>query len=61
MQNLPAAPEFRSPKAIVHEWRRDAARMEVAVALVLVLSICAIFVAMTRDSPIALIAATTLA
>jgi hypothetical protein len=53
MHNLPAAPECRSPKAIVHEWRRDAARMEVALALVLVFSICALLVAMTRDSSLA--------
>jgi len=53
MQNLPALPERRSPKAVVHEWHRDAARMEVAVALVLVLSICALLLAITRDGLIA--------
>ena len=61
MSNLPAAPEFRSPQAIVHDWRREAARMEVAVALLLMLSICALLLAITRDGPIASIVATAFA
>lgn len=56
MQSRPALPEFRSPKAIVHEWRREAAHIEVAVALVLMLSICVLLVALARDSPVAAIA-----
>lgn len=56
MQNRPPLPDFRSPKAIVHEWQREAARVEVAVALVLMLSICALFLAIARDGLVAAVA-----
>jgi len=57
MQNRPALPEFRSPKAIVHEWRRETARFEVAIAVILMLSICTLLVAITRDVSVASLAA----
>jgi len=61
MQKLQALPEIRSPHAIVRDWRREAARMEVTIALVLVFSICALLYAITRDSLIASTAVTMLA
>jgi hypothetical protein len=51
MQNLPAAPEVRSPQSLMRDLRRKSARAEVLVALALVLSICTILYTISRGSP----------
>jgi hypothetical protein len=48
MQNLPAAPELRSPQFLLRRLRRNAARIEVAVATALVLSICTVLLVISH-------------
>jgi hypothetical protein len=48
MQNLPATPELRSPQFLLRKLRRNAARIEVAVAAALVLSICTVLFAISH-------------
>lgn len=49
MQNLRAAPELRSPQSHLRKLRRKAACVEVAVAIVLVFSICTLLYVIVYD------------
>lgn len=53
MQILPAAPELGSPQFLLRKLRRKAACIEVAVAIVLVFSICTLFYAIVYDPALA--------
>jgi hypothetical protein len=53
MRNLPAAPELRSPQSLLRRLRRNAVRIEIAVALAIVVSICTLVYAIAHVPAIA--------
>jgi hypothetical protein len=61
MRNLRTAPELRSPQSLLRKLRRNAARIEIAVALVIVVSICTLLYAIARDPALASLKAAMLA